>query len=66
MKQGVVIKYDAEMGYGFINPQSTSMNTILFFHCSDVQNDVVNVGDQVQFNIIYGTRGIQAIEVTKI
>lgn len=66
MKTGKVKWFNAKKGYGFINDEE---GNDIFVHFSAVQMDgfkVLEEGDEVEFNVIDGSKGPQAESVKKI
>lgn len=62
-KRGIVINIDPKMLYGTIRG---SFGQMLFFHYSDYGIDKQpQIGDQVLYNVVFSTRGPQAINITK-
>lgn len=66
MKQGTVKWFDAKKGFGFI---SVDGGDDVFVHFTAIGGDgfkSLEEGDQVQFNIVEGSKGPQAADVTKL
>jgi CspA family cold shock protein len=59
--KGKVKFYKEDKGYGFI---ISDQNEEIFFHKSGLQDAVVQ-GDQVDFEVEQGKKGIIAVNVTK-
>lgn len=60
--EGVVARYDAERGFGFITPDAGGAD--LFVHVSVLRGvEALQEGDRVQFNVRQGDRGPQADRV---
>ncbi len=63
---GVVKWFNSEKGYGFI---SWKNGEDVFVHFSEIQSDnykELNEGDNVEFSVGQGDKGLQAKEVVKI
>lgn len=56
--EGVVLRFDAERGFGFIN--SSEAPADVFFHLSEVAGSAVGPGDTVEFRLTEGARGPRA------
>ncbi|MFD1957031.1 cold-shock protein [Paenibacillus thailandensis] len=66
MQQGTVKWFNAEKGYGFIEVEG---GNDVFVHFSAIQGDgfkTLDEGQQVEFNIVEGSRGPQAENVVKL
>lgn len=64
--QGKVKWFNAEKGYGFIE---TEEGGDVFVHFSAIQTDgfkTLDEGQEVEFDIVEGTRGPQAANVIKL
>ena len=66
---GTVKWFNAAKGYGFIAPEDGSKD--LFVHFSAIQDAgngyrSLNEGDQVEFNVEQGQKGLQATNVVKV
>ena len=65
--QGTVKWFNAQKGYGFI---STQEGKDVFVHFSAIQNEegykTLNEGQAVEFDIVDGAKGPQAINVVKL
>ena len=60
--QGKVTFYDEEKGFGFIkNPLNQDS---YFFHFSECE-DLLSVGDKVEFELIRGEKGMNAVKILK-
>jgi len=65
-EKGRVTKYDTEKGFGFITAQDGEE---YFVHFSGIVGDgfkMLEVGDEVEFYVVNGAKGEQAVEVEKI
>jgi cold shock protein len=65
-EQGVVKWFNNEKGYGFIRRDS---GDDVFVHHSAIQANgfkSLNEGDQVEFNVTQGPKGLQAQDVVKL
>jgi len=66
MKTGTVKWFNAEKGYGFI---SVADEDDVFVHFSAIQSDgfkTLEEGQEVQFEVVIGSKGPQAANVTRI
>ncbi|REB07251.1 cold-shock protein [Sporosarcina sp. BI001-red] len=66
MKQGTVKWFNAEKGFGFIEVDGEDD---VFVHFSAIQGEgfkSLDEGQQVEFEIVEGNRGLQAANVSKI
>ncbi|MCM3758187.1 cold-shock protein [Sporosarcina jeotgali] len=66
MKQGTVKWFNAEKGFGFIEVDGEDD---VFVHFSAIQGEgfkSLDEGQQVEFEIVEGNRGLQAANVTKL
>jgi CspA family cold shock protein len=66
MEQGTVKWFNAAKGYGFISRKS---GEDVFVHFKAIAGDgykTLNEGDNVQFEVERGPKGLQATNVTKI
>ena len=66
MKTGTVKWFNAEKGYGFI---SVPDEDDVFVHFSAIQSDgfkTLEEGQEVQFEVVIGSKGPQAANVTRI
>ena len=66
MKTGTVKWFNAEKGYGFISVEGEED---VFVHFSAIQSDgfkTLEEGQQVQFDVVTGSKGPQASDVSKI
>lgn len=67
METGVVIRFNAIKGYGFIKPQNS--DTEVFIHFSEVQSrgyKELNEGQKVSYVLEKGARGLFARQVNVI
>ena len=65
MNQGTVKWFNAQKGYGFITDENGSD---IFVHFSGLQMDgykTIDEGQKVEFEVIDGPKGPQAVNVTK-
>ena len=66
MKQGTVKWFDAKKGFGFISVRGEND---VFVHFSAIQGDgfkSLDEGDTVEFEVVTGSKGPQAANVTKL
>ena len=65
MEKGVIKRYNSDKGFGFIE---VSRNNDVFFHISALRNrhTILEEGQEVTFNIVKGSRGPQASELSVI
>ena len=66
MQQGTVKWFNAKKGYGFISDEE---GTDIFVHYSGVDMEgfkSLEEGQEVQFEVVNGSKGLQAIHVTKL
>ena len=61
-EQGVVKFYNETKGYGFI----TYNNGEIFVHATGLVTKPVREGDKVEFDVVEGKRGAQAMNVVVI
>ena len=62
--RGTVKWFNADKGYGFISRED---GDDLFVHYSEIQSEgfrSLNEGDQVEFEVTQGQKGLQASKVT--
>lgn len=59
-KIGRVKFFNRQKGYGFIESQNTSKD--VFVHATNLE-DNIRKGDQVAFELNYGTKGLEAVNV---
>ncbi|MGM0617102.1 MAG: cold-shock protein [Actinomycetota bacterium] len=67
MPEGTVKWFNADKGYGFIQPEDGGDD--LFVHFSAIQSDgykSLDDGQRVSFNVGQGQKGPQATEVTPL
>jgi len=67
MATGQVKWFNAEKGYGFIAPDDGSAD--VFAHYSAIQSDgykSLDEGQQVQFDVTQGQKGLQAENIQKL
>ncbi|MCG7345230.1 cold-shock protein [Sporosarcina sp. ACRSL] len=66
MKQGTVKWFNSEKGFGFIEVEGEDD---VFVHFSAIQGDgfkTLDEGQQVEFEVVEGNRGLQAANVVKL
>lgn len=65
--RGTVKWFSSEKGYGFITPEDGGND--VFVHFSAINSTgfrTLNEGDQVEFDVEEGQRGLQAANVTRL
>ena len=65
MPEGVVKWFSSDKGYGFITPDDGGKD--VFVHFSAIQGDGyrnLNEGDEVEFDVEQGQKGLQAANVS--
>lgn len=62
---GVVKWYDSQKGFGFI-AQESGKDVFVHFTGLEDRNAGLNEGDQVEFEVIEGPKGLQAKSVRKV
>lgn len=65
--KGIVKKFDASKGYGFIVAKEIEKD--IFFHYSQIQTQgfkTINEGQEVEFDLVESERGKQAYTIYKI
>jgi len=66
MSRGKVKWFNEQKGFGFISQEN---GEDLFVHFSAIKQDgfkVLHEGDEVEFQIAQGKKGLQAIDVVKV
>lgn len=66
MKQGTVKWFNSEKGFGFIEVEGEDD---IFVHFSAIQGEgfkTLDEGQQVEFEVVEGNRGLQAANVVKL
>jgi len=67
MARGRVKRFDEKKGYGFIEQEGSGQD--VFVHYSDVAGEgfrTLAPGDEVEFDLIEGEKGLKAINVRKV
>jgi len=64
MQEGTVKWFSSEKGYGFIAPNGGSDD--VFVHHSEVPGEDLRDGEQVQFNVEQGPKGLNATNVERL
>jgi len=64
MQEGTVKWFSSEKGYGFIAPNDGSDD--VFVHHSEVPGEDLRDGEQVQFNVEQGPKGLNATNVERL
>jgi len=62
--QGTVKFFHDRKKYGFITPDDEGED--VFFHVSDLGEESVSEGDQVEFEVEEGDRGPKAVNISKL
>ena len=61
---GTVKFFNEAKGFGFIKEDNSEKEH--FVHISGVNEDILNEGDEVSFELVDGRKGLNAVSVTKI
>jgi len=61
---GTVKFFNEAKGFGFIKEDNSEKEH--FVHISGVNEDTLNEGDEVSFELVDGRKGLNAVSVTKI
>lgn len=67
MEKGKVKMFNKEKGYGFINMEGEKRD--IFFHYSQIQQEgfkTIDDGQEVEFELVEGDRGLQAHNIVKL
>ncbi|WDL97850.1 cold shock domain-containing protein [Alicyclobacillus sp. ALC3] len=65
--RGTVKWFSSEKGYGFITPEDGGNDVFVHFSAINSQGfRTLNEGDQVEFDVEEGQRGLQAANVTRL
>ncbi len=67
MARGRVKRFDEKKGYGFIEQEGGGPD--VFVHYSDVSGDgfrTLSPGDEVEFDLAEGEKGLKALNVRKV
>ncbi len=64
MQEGTVKWFSSEKGYGFIAPNDGSED--VFVHHSEVPGEDLRDGEEVQFNVEQGPKGLNATNVERL
>ena len=67
MQNGTVKWFNDAKGYGFISPESGGED--VFVHFRSIQGDgyrTLNEGQEVEFTVVEGPKGLQAEDVAKL
>jgi len=67
MARGRVKRFDEKKGYGFIQQEGGGPD--VFVHYSDIVGEgfrTLSPGDEVEFDLIEGDKGLKALNVRKI
>ena len=63
MQQGTVKFFNDEKGFGFIKDKETDQD--YFVHVSGVKEEITD-GDEVEYEVVEGRKGLNAVNVKKI
>ncbi len=63
MQQGTVKFFNDEKGFGFIKDNETNQD--YFVHVSGVKEEIAD-GDAVEYEVVEGRKGLNAVNVKKI
>lgn len=65
--RGTVKWFSSEKGYGFITPEDGGNDVFVHFSAINSQGfRTLNEGDQVEFDVEEGQRGLQAANVSRL
>lgn len=68
MQYGKIKWFDAEKGYGFIEPEDGSKD--IFVHKNNIENlgyqEGLNDGEEVEFDVEETDKGLSAIDVRRV
>lgn len=64
MKQGKVKFFDTDRGFGFIKENDSTNEH--FVHFTGVNGGTLNENDEVEFELVEGKKGLNAVNVTLI
>ena len=64
MKTGTVKFFKQDKGFGFI--KETGTENEYFVHISGVNGDTLNQDDEVEFDLVEGKKGLNAVDVTLV
>jgi CspA family cold shock protein len=62
MKEGTVKFFNETKGFGFIRDNADGKE--YFVHISGVKETTLNENDEVQFDLVEGKKGLNAVNVT--
>lgn len=62
MQKGIIDWFNNAKGYGFIKQENKS----LFIHYTGLENREIKAGDEVEFDIIDGEKGLKAVNCKKV
>jgi cold shock protein len=62
MKEGKVKFFNETKGFGFIRENETGKE--YFVHISGVKEDTLQENDEVEFDLVEGKKGLNAVNVT--
>lgn len=67
MEQGKIARLITDRGFGFISREGEEKD--LFFHSSELQGveyNELNEGDQVEFEVSEGPKGLNATKISRV
>jgi len=64
MKQGKVKFFDTDRGFGFIKENDSEKEH--FVHVSGINETTLNENDEVEFELVEGKKGLNAVNVSLV